>query len=57
MLCYVNSAIIMYYVNRNLNTDAHQLVGIGKRVGSRTLSGFTPRLEDVVTHLASSVSF
>ncbi|XP_058723214.1 uncharacterized protein LOC131595014 [Vicia villosa] len=53
LLCSFNSATIMY-VNRSLNTDAHQMVRIGKIAGSRTWSGLIPCMEDVVSPLAVS---
>lgn len=36
--------VIVTWISRNLNVDAHNLVGIGRMVGSRTWLGCIPLL-------------
>lgn len=45
--------VYVLFVRRNLNTDAHSLVRLGFSVGSRTLLGHIPRVEENDVSLAS----
>ncbi|XP_058726925.1 uncharacterized protein LOC131598327 [Vicia villosa] len=43
------------FIGRESNTDAHNMVGIGKLVGSRTWLGVIPLIEEIRVSLAISV--